>query len=201
MSDTRPDYEIARETVERIAAETGIEIKAQFVPFSQSRNAKPRAGQSKPWRSLNWKVTLTVKGREVLETDYSQGEGHCPAHKSKSKAMGARASGGRIGLVRSDAIAHEIETGRIARVGFGGSIYSGKPIAPPPLSDVLHSLAMDSDVLDSGGFEDWAANYGYDTDSRAAESIYRLCLEHALKLRAAIGEETLGALRAAASEM
>lgn len=62
------------------------------------------------------------------------------------------------------------------------------PIMPEP-RDVIYSLVMDSSVLDSGCFEQWAAEFGYDTDSRAAESIYRACLEIALKMRAALGDD------------
>lgn len=56
----------------------------------------------------------------------------------------------------------------------------------PSLDDVLLSLALDSRALDLC-FEDWADDYGYDTDSREAERIYRLCVEQGLKLRAMLG--------------
>jgi hypothetical protein len=51
-----------------------------------------------------------------------------------------------------------------------GSALKGKPTA----ADVLLSLSMDIVGLkDSANFEDWAANYGYDSDSREAEKIFR----------------------------
>lgn len=57
----------------------GITVRAAFVPFSQSRNAKP---DPKPGDlSLNWKVTLLKDGREVLTTDYQAGIGHAPSYK------------------------------------------------------------------------------------------------------------------------
>lgn len=56
---------------------------------------------------------------------------------------------------------------------------------------------MDSDVLESSGFEEWASNFGYETDSRKADSIYRACLEIALKLKAVIGNDGLEQLRLA----
>jgi hypothetical protein len=81
---------------------------------------------------------------------------------------------------------------------FWNTAYLGKgkaiPIQPNAL-DVLHSLAMDSDVLDAGGFESWASDLGYDTDSRKAEQTYRACLDLALKLRAALGDSGLSDLR------
>lgn len=191
--DKRPSHEIARETVNRLAHELGLEIGARFVPFSQSRHAKPRKGAAQPWQSLNWRIALSRNGRPVLECDYSQGVAHCPASRSARFPVNAD---------RQRAIALEIESGRVAGVGIGGRAFeTAKRIPPPDLADVLHSLAFDSSVLDYARFEDWADDYGYDTDSRSAESTYRECLAHALALRASIGESALAKLRDAAGEM
>lgn len=65
----------------------------------------------------------------------------------------------------------------------------------PDTESVIYSLVMDSSVLDCGGFECWADEFGFETDSRKAESIYRECLDLALKLRAGIGEEGLRKLQ------
>jgi hypothetical protein len=62
----------------------------------------------------------------------------------------------------------------------------------------MQSLVRDADALHSAGFDDWAADYGYDTDSRKAESIYRACLEIGQKLRAGLGQALLDELRLAA---
>lgn len=43
----------------------------------------------------------------------------------------------------------------------------------PSLADVLDCIASDSAGYENAGsFEDWASEYGYDTDSRKAERIY-----------------------------
>lgn len=171
----------------------GITMNAKFVPFSQSRNAKPRAGQKEPWRSLNWIVTLERNGKAFIETDYSQGVGHCPASKNwKNNSH-----------LQHRAIAIEIETGFTAIAESWGS---GEPrqgrtekhrIAPPAIDEVLHSLIMDSSVLDYASFEDWAPYLGFDADSREAEKTYQACLAIALKLRAGIGEAGIETLRIA----
>jgi hypothetical protein len=193
LADKRPAHEIARERVNMLAAELGLEIACQFVPFSQSRNAKPRAGSDKPWRSLNWRVTLSAKGREGLTLDYSQGEGYAPA--SKGNRFPDKWS-------KAAAVAVEIETGRKAKPDFGGKPYPGRePIPAPDIADILHCVAMDSGVLDYATFEDWASEYGYETDSRSAESTYRECLAHALAFRAMIGDAKLQELIEAANEM
>ncbi len=60
----------------------------------------------------------------------------------------------------------------------------------PKAEDVLNALIMDSSGVENArGFEDWAAEYGYDTDSRKAERIYNVCVRQAEKLKKFLGEE------------
>lgn len=181
----------AAQNIRAFMARHKLTIEAVFVPFSKSRNAKPAKGE-KEWLSLNWRVTLLRDGRKVMETDYSQGSGHCPADKVDARKMGKGAKG--------EMIKHECETGRTARrVHENAPIFSGPAIALDPVP-VLASLAMDSDVIDHPSFESWAGEFGYDADSRKAESVYRACLEIALALRSAIGDTALTELREIASE-
>lgn len=169
----------------------GLTLRNDFVPFSKSRNA------GKDHRSLNWNITLERNGRDVLTTDYSAGIGHCPAHK-----LSIKDAGGANSMLRATAIEIETETGKravrssLSADGFRASSQSIHPEA----ASVIASLVMDSSVLDSGCFEEWASELGYDTDSRNAEAIYRACLEIALKMRAAIGDAGLEALRTACED-
>lgn len=187
------DYERAALELAALAESLGLSIKCAFVPFSQSRNA------GTDWQSLNWRCTLERNGKPVtgLEAiEYGQGSGHCPASKAGVKHWG----GNRHIMAR--AVALECETGRIAKPGWSGeAIDSRKPIAPPTVVDVLASLCLDAGALDYAGFEDWASEYGYDTDSRKANSVYRACLAHGLALRAAVGNDNLQALAALAHEL
>lgn len=176
----------AREKLESAIAALGLSVESVFVPFSASRNAGEKH------RTLNWKVTLKRNGREIVTTDYSAGVAHCPAYKRLK--MGGY---GRETMEQREALNFETEKGkawRNSRLGIGGA-----PILPDSV-DVIWGLSQDSNVLDSGGFESWAADYGYDADSRKAESIYQTCLELALKLRGAIGEAGLESLREAGSD-
>jgi hypothetical protein len=59
---------------------------------------------------------------------------------------------------------------------------------------------MDADAIDHATFADWASDFGYETDSRQAERIYKQCLEIGLKLRAMLGDSTLSELREAAQD-
>lgn len=169
-------------------ADLGLTITSEFIPFSKSRNAKPSKRDGKPWRSLNWVVTLRHNGKPIITTEYSAGEAHCPAYKSSIKPT----------RMKKFAIDFEIENGYQAKIAYGETYMAikSKPILPEPL-DVIHSLASDSDTLYYSTYEDWADSLGYDPDSRDGERIYRQCLEMALKLRSAIGESGLAQLRTA----
>lgn len=211
-----PDCGAVADLIEGIAGRLGVTMTAAFVPFSASRNAKPEPARhgnaGKPWLSLNWRVTLQryaasapPERRDILTADYSQGVAYAPAHKARPRGGASRPNDRFVASLREKAIAAEIETGRVHE--FGESSFMGrdgirdtrKAIDAPPIGEVLQSLARDSDVIDAGGFENWASEFGYDPDSRTAESIYRACLEHALALRGHLGEANLAELRLAAS--
>jgi len=153
----------------------GIQYTADFVPFSASRNFKetPRVSEL----SVNWKITIT-NGWQSLKTDYSEGIG---LHFKPAISWGHRTTVDEYNRIKK-----AVETGN--KTGF-------KQLRKPALVDVLYSLVMDSDVLESSGFEDWAENFGFDTDSRKAEKIYSDCMENALKLKAIIGADNLKQLR------
>jgi len=158
-----------------ISALGGIEYGAEFVPFSKSRFA------AEPRPCLNWRVTLK-RGSTSLTTDYMQGSGHIP------KTFLATAGYSPSTIAGAERIRFICETGRTPY---------GPRLAPPLLRDVLHALLMDLSALDSPTFEEWAADAGYDTDSRKAEAIYRECVALALKLRAMLGDVALAQLREA----
>lgn len=193
-----------KERIADVMQRHGLTITSEFVPFSKSRNAQPRE-DGKVWRSLNWRVTLH-KARAassapgtfaIMTTDYSAGEGNCPAYKASVKALGNRDS-----IMRREAIDWEIEHGKACVCADGGRPYpaAGAPTLKPDACDVIYSLVRDADVLDCGTFEEWASDLGYDTDSRKAEATYRACLEIALKLRNGLGESVLAELREAAQD-
>lgn len=178
--------------LEQIAERMGVTMTAVFVPFSQSRHATIKPGADKPWRSLNWKIALSVRGTHFLDTEYAQGEGYAPASK---KIWGG--TGKNNIHVQRRALDIEIETGKRAGVGVGqGEPYrSAHSIAPPSLGDVLASLASDADVLDYPSFEAWATELGYDPDSRSAERTFSACMKIAMALRHAVGQPGLEELQ------
>lgn len=174
-----------KEILANAMAHLALTVESEFVPWSKSRSFKPGANIRE--RNLNWKVTLLHNGRKVLTTDYSAGIAHCPSYPK----------GGYISVDVATKLESETERGKQTKIGgFTGHPFLGDTIKPDAC-DVVYSLALESDVLDHPSFESWAGDFGYDTDSRKAEAIYRACLGVALALRAAIGEVGLTILREA----
>lgn len=66
--------------------------------------------------------------------------------------------------------------------------------AEPQVSEVLDCLASDATSFENArSFEEWARDYGYNTDSRKAEKTYRAVEKQATALRRLLGDsyETL----------
>lgn len=159
-------------------AASGIAYRAEFVPQSKSRNA------DKPEPCLNWRVMLEKNGH-VLVTDYMQGCAHVLNYEGRFPRS----------AVYADAVKRACETGKsrlrkgkrnaydacAADLTLGSMLDKPQPL--PTLADVLYCLVSDSDAMEHATFEEWAGAFGYDPDSRAAEKIYRACLETALTLR------------------
>ena len=62
---------------------------------------------------------------------------------------------------------------------------------PPTVADVMHCVLSDASARHHGSFEDWAAEYGFDEDSRKAEQIYHRCLKTATAMLDYFGEGVL----------
>ena len=164
-----------------ILAAMGIDMAARFVPFSQSRNKS----ESNP--SLNWIVTLQYNGRAVIETDYMQGSGYCPAYSNPSVFPGTDRKHDKF--MTAKRIREECETGKRSTGRLHGPV--GVSLDPPSLADVLHALLLDASAIDSRDFPDWCADMGMSDDSIAARATYDACIAIAIKLRGAFGEQTL----------
>lgn len=163
----------------------GISIVSVFVPWSQSRYFKAGSTCARD-RSLNWKITIKKSDREILTTNYMAGIAHCPSYNDRDFGRP-----GYMSINRDNALVKETETGRAVGhiTGMSGATIN------PEIPSVISCLCSDADAIDAPSFEDWAADLGYDTDSRAAEATYRVCLDIALKLRNGLGDAGFAALR------
>lgn len=175
-----------------------LTLESVFVPWSQSRDKDSKDERGNPVRTFQYVCTLKRDGRPILMTGYGMGIAHSPTYK-------ATGHGKRDRYIFNKALAWETEHGiRVNHMcltqGYENFHGSHKNKILPEPESVMHCLIMDSDVLDAGGFESWASDFGYDTDSRKAESIYKACLEIALKLRAGLGESIMAELREAGQD-
>lgn len=68
--------------------------------------------------------------------------------------------------------------------------YTGSAIKTVKAADVISSLCQDATSAENArNFEEWAGDFGMDTDSRKAEAIYKACKATAPKLRAFLGSD------------
>jgi len=165
--------------VDAYAASIGLTMTARFIPQSLSRNAGGRP-------SLNWKITLTTTASEPfsLMTDYTQGIGNVPGYPHPYN-------------INAGDFKHECDLA--AETGVypihPQTLHEKMQLPPPTLTEVIYSLVLDAEVLDCNSFEEWAADMGYDTDSRAAEKRYSACREIAAALQRLIGTEAIEKFR------
>jgi hypothetical protein len=167
----------------------GLEYKAVYVPLS---HAPERDGVTE---GLNWRIEMR-HGAGSIDTTYWQGIGHLPEFaetylKSRGWKPHSYYKSARHTVDSKRAFDKMMETG----------IVNGRYLPAPSVADVLYCLLLDGETLDFGTFEEWAENFGYDTDSRKAEVIYRKCLEIGLRLRAMFGDAKLSELREALQDM
>lgn len=169
----------------RLAIEKfNVSMDVKFVPFSQSRNRKEKD------LSINWIVTLTRNNRS-MEVEYMQGIGHLPKQIQPTFF-------GHKRYHEDDEIMFACEKGKVGewRDAFGEvrPAYKEQKLLPPKLHDVLYCLVLDADVLDYSGFENWANEFGYDSDSIKDRKIYDACLKEALEFKQLFTEQEIAEL-------
>lgn len=155
----------------------GLTMTAEFVPFSQSRNAKknPQINDL----SINWSITINRNNRS-LTTDYMQGIGHLPKEVQQK-------SFNKVTKYEYEVIKFACETGKI---GYFSDVSqkvmirpNDKKLNPPTLEDALYCLLLDSEVLNYDSFESWADEFGYNSDSIKDRKVYDDCMKIALQSR------------------
>lgn len=109
-----------------------------------------------------WKVTIK-RGSTSYTTDYSMGAAHRVYNDPRERAT----YGKPVKLPYNGKMTiHEQE-----------QLEKSKPV-DPDLKNVLYCLWSDAQsVSDGQSFEDWCADFGYDTDSRKAHKAYKACLK------------------------
>lgn len=149
--------------------------------------------EDKKWLegASHWRVTITNgKGKEY-SVEYSMGSAHRVWKKGANRMV--RSSSGYIECERQEVRDGERLTQKYTNPKTMHLVQMVKELSepmPPTLDDVLDSLRMDAQGWDNADtFEDWCSEYGYNTDSRRAESVYKACSETSKRLRSLLGRD------------
>jgi hypothetical protein len=173
----------AKATVNRILADAGISMVAQHVPTTFDP-------KSKDWQHVAWRVTFKSK-RGEFSTDYKQGIGHLSIYPKS----------GKLTISDIEDIQYALKTGKVHKHVGNSYLPSGKPIPAPDPANVVSSLILDAGAADYAKFEDWAADFGYESDSIKALRIFEACRNTALDLNRVFGAHVVEALREPCNEM
>jgi hypothetical protein len=136
----------------------------------------------------NWeciKFNCKINGYDF---EYSVGLGHTKQIEDTKSLPGTNFSPFEIKKIRDQG--YTIKASKIVQ---GKNIVGGIKdfsvnilVKPPKLKEILHCLFLDSEASDEC-FEDWAINFGYDSDSIKAKKVYDSCIESYHKLKKALG--------------
>lgn len=158
--------------------------------------------ESDPWPHLCYKVTLRCEGR-TLTTEFKNGIGCVDWTRFRQRLESSvPPSCGDIGQAVAEQIAtialsmtrqfrKDIETQwKVARTA--KLAHDSKCGTDPDVDQVLWCLISDAvgPYWHRESFEDWASNYGYDTDSRRAEATYNACRSEGESLAVLLGNRT-----------
>lgn len=147
-----------------------------FVPWKASRN------RNEKYPSLNWIVVLRTDTKS-MSVEYMAGSGHCPSYEQRETHESR------------NGVHHECATGKPYTDGWNnrfkatkkakenGTLENGNII--PKRKDVIYSLVSDSYSADES-FEDWASNFGYDSDSISAKNTYETCVKQTREFTAVL---------------
>lgn len=177
-------------TLAALAASLGLTLTA----------SAPRAHIEPQWRAIAYDCVLLRNSKPVWEGEYKLGVGHVkPGHWKRAKSILGTTQYFRPheSVIRTLAEnPNAMLADHNAHVRAAVAV-AGKFGIKPALEDVLSSLVMDNP--NDMSFEEWCADFGYDSDSRKAHAIWEACCEVGRKLRRAFTPEELTKLTDAAT--
>jgi hypothetical protein len=172
-------------------------ITPEQAGLSLSVIAGPTGALREDWPCISYRVAIhDSRRREVWSGDYHLGTGHV-------KFRGKRP----VNLSLTEAsIAEHLALGKTIRPEYRkeqaetAAKFAKVQGVTPKLNDVAHSILSDGAAFfDGQRFEDWAADFGYDPDSRKAEAVFKACDDTGRQLARAFSRDTLDGLREWAS--
>ncbi len=160
--------------------------------FTLAIIAGPMPNVKDNWPNIKFIISLSYKGREVVQSDYSLGIGHVTLPETIPNynytfLLKYRFSADEESLLRSwvkrpgaDFVDKKLQASVAVKLAIAQKV-------KPTLPDVVYSLLSDgTPFFNAQSFEDWAGEFGYDLDSRKAEAIYKICFETGRKIAAVV---------------
>lgn len=182
-NETKPDYQIASEQAKELF--DSLEIN--------STTSAPMPSVDDGWPSIAYAVTFN-RGIRMLQAPYKLGVGHVDWKKLNldgTSVLGTGLSHDDIAVIRTiqrnpgaqlkDKAIHAEVAAKLAKI---------QKIAPKP-HEVFACYCNEALEATNTTFEDWCANFGYDTDSRKAEQTYNKCREPYASLIQMIGVDNI----------
>jgi len=164
----------------------------------------PVGGVDEKWPHIRFDFTLKRNDKVVIpKSPYNLGIGRVKIPKENFTAeamMGLSVE--ESAMLRSmrirphaDFVNKDIQASLCAKL-------AKKQKVQPSLADVMGSLLLDgSAFFDAESFEDWAAEFGYDSDSRKGEAIFNACSETGRILSRNLSAAELAELRNLAQDL
>lgn len=177
-----------KETTETALRELGFSLAVLIGPRADVAD--------NDWPNIKYRVELRFNDKPILETDYKLGVGHvdCQNPKVDTSLAGVklRLSSDEESLLRIwQRKPHAQFVSKPTWATVAAKLATYQKVAPS-LPDVVHSLLLDGEPYFNGeSFEDWASNFGYETDSRKAEEIYKACMEIGRQLKRGLPHDTI----------
>lgn len=163
-------------------------ITATAEPASHNPNAAPGSFEG----AAHWSVTLK-RGGETMVVPFSMGSAH---RTWRRNWQAIRDPQGR--KILHDRYGTQPKGGAPVPMMLGGLHPDLLPLTepvPPDAAGVLDCLASDcASVENVRSFEEWAEEFGYDTDSRRALETYRACERLNAALARFLGGSAYGVL-------
>ncbi len=191
------------QAIMKTSSETAANFASLLSRMGVTMQASSGLAQTKDeWERIGFQCALSRNGKPFWNGPYSVGLGHVKMPSSSGMFLGL--TGEESNLFETlkckpnAKVKPEYMTVKL-------SLYSklaARQKLTPSLTDVMHSLLMDGEASFNGeSFEGWCSNYGYDTDSRKAETTWRACMETGHAIRRAFSADEVSELQEASQDL
>ena len=153
-------------TVSKFLADNNITGSARYI----CEDTDPFHGTTQHHHMDKWSVSFHF-GKNVMTLDYWTGLGHRRIRDTKTGKQ----------------VRYQEPWGGVKTLHDAEIQASAKPF-PPEIADVMDCIISDAQGFEnSPHFEDWASEYGYDTDSRTAEKTFNAVSHQTNRLKKFLG--------------